>query len=107
MSLQVLANLPSVERMAAAKDLHKLLNKFNKHAYRLVSYMVPVCFPATWFKSTQAFANSLFHSFLQLLVHFSEILLLAVRNMSRGAMCNPAGALDFIHMSWPHCGAPA
>lgn len=39
--LQVLAKLPSVERMAAAKDLQKFLNKSHQHAYRLVSCVVP------------------------------------------------------------------
>ena len=34
---QVLANLPSVEKMAAAEDLQKFLNHHHKHAYRLVS----------------------------------------------------------------------
>lgn len=43
MSLQVLGNLPSVERMAAAKDLQKFLNKYHRHAYRLVSCMMLCC----------------------------------------------------------------
>ena len=110
MSLQVLANLPSVERMAAAKDLHKLLNKSHKHAYRLVSYtaLVPVGLSASWTKSTHTFAPILF---FQLSCSFwsisAQMLSLAVRSMSREAMHNLAGALDPVHMSWPHCGAPA
>ena len=40
MSLQVLANLPSVEKMAAAKDMQKFLNHHHKHAYRLVSCLL-------------------------------------------------------------------
>lgn len=35
--LQVLTDLPAVERMAAAKDLHAFLDKYHKHAYRLVT----------------------------------------------------------------------
>lgn len=35
-ALQVLADLPAVEKMAAAEDLHAFLNKYHKHAYRLV-----------------------------------------------------------------------
>jgi len=34
--LQVLTDLPAVGKMAAAKDLHAFLNKYHKHAYRLV-----------------------------------------------------------------------
>ncbi len=34
--LQVLTDLPAVEKMAAAKDLHAFLNKYHMHAYRLV-----------------------------------------------------------------------
>ncbi len=34
--LQVLTDLPAVEKMAAAKDLHAFLNKYHKNAYRLV-----------------------------------------------------------------------
>ena len=61
-SLQVLAKLPSVEKMAAAKDLQKCLNKSHRHAYRLVSYTMPasVGFPASsWFTSSPTFAEGL------------------------------------------------
>lgn len=34
--LQILADLPAVGRMAAAKDLQRFLNKYHQHAYRLV-----------------------------------------------------------------------
>lgn len=70
-TLQVLANLPSVERMAAAKDLQKFLNKFHNHAYRLVSYKTLVFWglSALFFsQSMRTFAQTLLQSALQLLI---------------------------------------
>ncbi|DBA89718.1 TPA: Poly [ADP-ribose] polymerase 6, variant 3 [Trebouxia sp. C0005] len=40
---QVLADLPAVEKMAAAEDLHAFLNKYHKHAYRLVRWILSTC----------------------------------------------------------------
>lgn len=40
---QVLTDLPAVERMAAAKDLHAFLDKYHKHAYRLVRWIMSTC----------------------------------------------------------------
>ncbi|DBB12092.1 TPA: hypothetical protein ACH3X3_006204 [Trebouxia sp. C0006] len=40
---QVLTDLPAVGKMAAAKDLHAFLNKYHKHAYRLVRWILSTC----------------------------------------------------------------
>ncbi|DBA94319.1 TPA: hypothetical protein ACH3X1_001928 [Trebouxia sp. C0004] len=40
---QVLTDLPAVEKMAAAKDLHAFLNKYDKYAFRLVRWILSTC----------------------------------------------------------------
>ena len=116
--LQVLTDLPAVERMAAAKDLHAFLNKYHKHAYRLVTPCALQCnlpVPMCWRMRVLPVADmvdgcSLFlvgcaqmnqRSAHNVLTMFRQGLPLSAFVQHTVSGC--AGTLDNVHMPQSHC----